>query len=376
MWRHVASNFLTIAILLLVAAAGVVAWGQRQYTGPGPLAEPICFQVRKGANLKSVASDLSGRGAIRSGYILKVGADYQGKAGSIKAGSYLIAPNASMAEIVEAISGTGQSTCGTEVNYRIGVQASEMLVRELDPATNRYVEVAKFDPAEEAAPQAYVDIADDIDVRFRVTLAEGATSWQVVEALKRAEFLDGEIGTVPPEGMLAPDSYEVARGLSRSELLDRMQARQAAVLDALWANRADGLPYASPEEALIMASIVEKETGLPEERPRVASVFINRLKQGMKLQSDPTIIYGLPDYDGDIRRKDILYPHPWNTYVIKGIPPSPIASPGAKAIEAALYPVESKNLFFVSRNDGTHVFSETYAEHSANVVRYQLRRGK
>ncbi|MCB2095696.1 MAG: endolytic transglycosylase MltG [Rhodobacteraceae bacterium] len=375
MWRHVASNFLTIAILLLVAAAGVVAWGQRQYTGPGPLAEPICFQVRKGANLKSVASDLSGRGAIRSGYILKVGADYQGKAGSIKAGSYLIAPNASMAEIVEAISGTGQSTCGTEVNYRIGVQASEMLVRELDPATNRYVEVAKFDPAEEAAPQAYVDIADDIDVRFRVTLAEGATSWQVVEALKRAEFLDGEIGTVPPEGMLAPDSYEVARGLSRSELLDRMQARQAAVLDALWANRADGLPYASPEEALIMASIVEKETGLPEERPRVASVFINRLKQGMKLQTDPTVIYGLTKGQGvlgrGLRQSELRGRTPYNTYVIDGLPPTPIANPGSDSIAAVLNPEVTDFLFFVADGTGGHAFARTLAEHNDNVARWR-----
>ena len=375
MWRHVASNFLTIAILLLAAAAGVVAWGQRQYTGPGPLAEPICFQVRKGANLKSVASDLSGRGAIRSGYILKVGADYQGKAGSIKAGSYLIAPNASMAEIVEAISGTGQSTCGTEVNYRIGVQASEMLVRELDPATNRYVEVAKFDPAEEAAPQAYVDIADDIDVRFRVTLAEGATSWQVVEALKRAEFLDGEIGTVPPEGMLAPDSYEVARGLSRSELLDRMQARQAAVLDALWANRADGLPYASPEEALIMASIVEKETGLPEERPRVASVFINRLKQGMKLQTDPTVIYGLTKGQGvlgrGLRQSELRGRTPYNTYVIDGLPPTPIANPGSDSIAAVLNPEVTDFLFFVADGTGGHAFARTLAEHNDNVARWR-----
>ena len=375
MWRNIASNFLTIAILLLVAAAGVVAWGQRQYTGPGPLAEPICFQVRKGANLKSVASDLSGRGAIRSGYILKVGADYQGKAGSIKAGSYLIAPNASMAEIVEAISGTGQSTCGTEVNYRIGVQASEMLVRELDPATNRYVEVAKFDPAEEAAPQAYVDIADDIDVRFRVTLAEGATSWQVVEALKRAEFLDGEIGTVPPEGMLAPDSYEVARGLSRSELLDRMQARQAAVLDALWANRADGLPYASPEEALIMASIVEKETGLPEERPRVASVFINRLKQGMKLQTDPTVIYGLTKGQGvlgrGLRQSELRGRTPYNTYVIDGLPPTPIANPGSDSIAAVLNPEVTDFLFFVADGTGGHAFARTLAEHNDNVARWR-----
>ncbi|MDH5452246.1 MAG: endolytic transglycosylase MltG, partial [Paracoccaceae bacterium] len=271
MWRHIASNFLTIAILLLVAAAGIVAWGQRQYTGPGPLAEPICFQVKKGSSFRAVADDLSARGAISSAYILKVGADYEGKASSLKAGSYLITPNAPMAEIVEEITKSGQSTCGTEINFRIGVQVADVLVRELDPASNRYVEVAKFVPADEAAPQAYVDVAEDADVRFRITLAEGVTSWQVVEALKRAEFLVGELAEVPPEGSLSPDSYEIQRGAVRVELLAEMQARQAEVLSTLWAGRADGLPYATPEEALIMASIVEKETGVPEERGQVAS---------------------------------------------------------------------------------------------------------
>lgn len=375
MWRHIASNFLTISILLLVAVAGVVAWGQRQYSGPGPLGEPICFQVKKGASLKSVASDLSGRGAIGSSYILKVGADYEGKASSIKAGSFLIAPNASMAEIVDAITKSGQSTCGKEANYRIGVQDAEVLVRELDPATNRYVEVAKFVPAVEAAPQAYVDIAQDIDVRFRVTLAEGVTSWQVVEALKRAEFLDGEINTVPPEGMLAPDSYEVTRGLSRSELLGQMQARQTAILDDLWASRADGLPYVSPEEALIMASIVEKETGLPEERPRVASVFINRLQQGMKLQTDPTVIYGLTKGQGvlgrGLRQSELRGRTPYNTYVIDGLPPTPIANPGSDSIAAALNPEATDFLFFVADGTGGHAFAKTLAEHNDNVAKWR-----
>ncbi len=375
MWRNIVSNFLTLAILLLVVVAGVVAWGQGQYRGPGPLAEAICFKVERGANLRGVAADLAGQGAIGSQYIFRVGADYEDKAGSLKAGSFLITPNASMQEIVDTITRSGQSTCGTEVNYRIGVNASDIVVRELDPATNRYEEVVKFDPAAEAVPQDYLDRAAEGDVRFRVTLAEGVTSWQVVEALKRAEFLDGDAGEVPPEGHLAPDSYEVLRGGARADLLAEMRRRQEAVLADLWASRADGLPYATPEEALIMASIVEKETGIPEERGRVASVFLNRLAQGMKLQTDPTVIYGLTKGQGalgrGLRQSELRGRTPYNTYVIDGLPPTPIANPGRESIAAALDPETTDYLFFVADGTGGHAFATTLAEHNDNVAKWR-----
>ncbi|OYX44363.1 MAG: branched-chain alpha-keto acid dehydrogenase subunit E2 [Rhodobacterales bacterium 32-67-9] len=375
MWRNIASNFLTIAILLLVVAAGLVAWGQRQYAGPGPLAEAICFKVERGANLRGVATDLAERGAIGSGYIFRVGADYEDRSGSLKAGSFLISPHASMQEIVDAITRSGQSTCGTEVNFRIGVNAADMVLRELDPATNRYVEVVKFDPATEAVPQAYIDRAQGLDVRFRITLAEGVTSWQVVEALKRADFLDGEAGEVPPEGRLAPDSYEVVRGGTRADLLAEMGRRQEAVLAELWASRAEGLPYATPEEALTMASIVEKETGVPEERRRVASVFLNRLAQGMKLQTDPTVIYGLTKGQGvlgrGLRQSELRGRTPYNTYVIDGLPPTPIANPGRESIAAALDPETTDYLFFVADGSGGHAFATTLAEHNDNVAKWR-----
>ncbi|MDI3335998.1 endolytic transglycosylase MltG [Defluviimonas aestuarii] len=375
MWRNIASNFLTIAIVLLVAAAALVAWGQQQYKGPGPLAEAICYRVESGANLRGVAADLAGQGAVTSAYIFRVGADYENKAGSLKAGSFLIPPKASMAGIVEALTGSGQSTCGTEVNFRIGVNGADVVVRELDPVTNRYEEVAKFDPAEEAAPDAYVERAEDPAVRFRITLAEGATSWQIVEALKRAEFLSGEPGELPAEGKLAPDSYEVVRGASRAELLAEMQRRQDAVLADLWAERADGLPYDSPEVALIMASIVEKETGVPEERGRVASVFLNRLDQGMKLQTDPTVIYGITKGQGvlgrGLRQSELRGRTPYNTYVIDGLPPTPIANPGRESIAAALNPDDTPFLFFVADGTGGHAFAETLDEHNANVAKWR-----
>lgn len=378
MWRSIASNFLTIAIVLIAGVAGIIAWGKNQYSGPGPLADAICLKVPNGATFRSVAADLADRQAISSAYILKVGAEYEGKTAKLKAGSFLVPEHASMAEIVDAVTRGGQSTCGTEVNYRIGVNGSDLILRELDPATSAYVEVVKFDPAEDAAPEEYTAATGEADVRYRVTLAEGVTSWQVVDALKRADFLSGEAGDVPPEGMLSPDSYEVTKGEPRAELLADMQARQEATLAELWATRAEGLPYATPEEALTMASIVEKETGIADERPLVASVFINRLEQGMKLQTDPTVIYGITKGQGvlgrGLRQSELRGRTPYNTYVIEGLPPTPIANPGRDSIAAALNPASSDYLFFVAKSlvpgDG-HVFAATLAEHNENVARFR-----
>ena len=378
MWRSIASNFLTIAIVLIAGVAGIIAWGKNQYSGPGPLADAICLKVPNGATFRSVAADLADRQAVSSAYILKVGAEYEGKTAKLKAGSFLVPEHASMAEIVDAVTRGGQSTCGTEVNYQIGVNAANLILRELDPVTSAYVEVVKFDPAEGAAPEEYTAATGEADVRYRVTLAEGVTSWQVVDALTRADFLSGEAGDVPPEGMLSPDSYEVTKGEPRAELLADMQARQEATLAELWAARAEGLPYATPEEALTMASIVEKETGIADERPLVASVFINRLEQGMKLQTDPTVIYGITKGQGilgrGLRQSELRGRTPYNTYVIEGLPPTPIANPGRDSIAAALNPATSDYLFFVAKSlvpsDG-HVFAATLAEHNDNVAKFR-----
>ena len=293
MWRSIASNALTLFIVILVVVSGILAWGREQYRGPGPLADAICFRVERGSSLSAVSRALQDQGAITDARIFRIGADYSDKSDDLKFGSYLIPPAASMKDVLAALTAGGQSTCGREVNYRIGVAAAQVILRELDPATNRYVEVAKFDPEVEAAPAAYVDVVNEPDVRFRVTLAEGVTSWQVVEELKRADFLSGEIAEVPAEGALAPDSYEVDKGSARADLIARMTEAQTAILARLWAERATDLPYDTPEEALVMASIVEKETGVADERPQVASVFVNRLEQGMRLQTDPTVIYGI-----------------------------------------------------------------------------------
>lgn len=375
MWKAVASNALTLFIVALVALAGLLAWGRQEYRAPGPLAEAICFEVDKGASLSTVSQKLAEQGAISDPRIFRIAAEYSGRAAALKFGSYLLGPGASMEEVLADLTASGQSTCGREVNFRIGVNGMEVVLRELDPATNRYEEVVKFDPATTAAPAEYVEAREAPDLRWRVTLAEGVTSWQVVESLKRADFLAGEIAAVPAEGSLAPDSYEVEPGHVRADLVTEMAARQAAILTELWAGRAEGLPYASPEEALIMASIVEKETGVPEERRRVASVFLNRLAKGMKLQTDPTVIYGLTNGQGvlgrGLRQSELRKETPYNTYVIEGMPPTPIANPGRLSIEAALNPEETDYLFFVADGTGGHAFAVTLDEHNANVAKWR-----
>ena len=375
MWRAIASNALTLFIVALVVMAGVIALGKQQFTGPGPLAEAICFEVDRGASLSAISRALLERGAVTDARIFRIGAEYSGRNAGLKFGSYLIQPGASMEQVLADLTASGQSTCGREVNFRIGVASAEVVLRELDPATNRYVEVASFDPAVDAAPQAYVDVAEAPDLRWRVTLAEGVTAWQVVDALKRADFLQGTVAEVPAEGSLAPDSYEVERGADRQALLDLMAERQALILADLWAARDEGLPYETPQEALIMASIVEKETGVPEERGRVASVFLNRLAQGMRLQTDPTVIYGITKGEGvlgrGLRQSELRRETPYNTYVIDGMPPGPIANPGRLSIEAALHPDTTQYLFFVADGTGGHAFAETLAAHNENVARWR-----
>ncbi len=375
MWRHIVSNFLSILIVVLIAAFGMVSWAKREYASEGPLANAICYRVERGANLRGVSADLSKAGAISSAYLFRAGADYTGKASQLKFGSYLIEPGASMEQIIGKLTDGGPSTCGAELNLRIGVRANDAVLRELDPQTASFVEVAKWRPAEEDTPSVVAEAEQKGDLRLRVTIAEGVTSWQVVEGLKAIDYLDGSVAAVPPEGSLAPDSYQISRGMARQAVLDEMGKRQAAILEELWAGREDGLPYASPEEALIMASIIEKETGVPTERKQVASVFINRLRQGMKLQTDPTVIYGVTNGEGvldrGLRQSELRRETPYNTYVIDGLPPTPIANPGRASIEAALHPDETQYIFFVADGSGGHAFATTLEEHNRNVAKWR-----
>lgn len=375
MWRNIVSNFLTLAIVLLVAAGGLVAWAKREYVEPGPLAEAMCLRVAPGASLREVSQELSDKDAVSNSYIFRTGAQYENKASALKFGSYLIEPHATMSGIIDQITSGGPSTCGTELVFRIGVNGNEVLLRELDPATGEYQKTAEYDPETEKPPEGFEQKADRPDVRTRVTVVDGVTSWQIVQGLREASFMSGKIAEVPAEGALAPDSYEVNRGADRQALLDLMESRQSTILANAWATRADNLPYDTPEQALTMASIIEKETGVPSERAEVASVFVNRLEKGMKLQTDPTVIYGVTKGQGvlgrGLRQSELRKATPYNTYVINGLPPTPIANPGRAAIEAAVHPDSTDYLFFVADGTGGHAFAKTIAEHNSNVAKWR-----
>lgn len=227
-------------------------------------------------------------------------------------------------------------------------------------------------------------------VRRSVTLVEGWSFAQVRRQLAGAErlqqTLDAELSHakvmtalglegVHPEGRFFPDTYQYTFGMSDRDILLRSYQRMEEVLDEVWQGRADDLPISTPYEALILASIIEKETGVPAERPEIAGVFTRRLRIGMRLQTDPTVIYGMgDDYAGNIRRSDLRQPTPYNTYTIDGLPPTPIAMPGREAIEAAVNPKPGTSLYFVARGDGSHVFSDSLREHNQAVREYQIRR--
>ncbi|MEO1066426.1 MAG: endolytic transglycosylase MltG, partial [Pseudomonadota bacterium] len=269
--------FFSISILGLIAAGAVFYWGLQQYNKPGPLTAAKTVVVPKGAGVNSVAETLERNGVIDSPLVFRAGARIEKKQNAIKAGEYLIEKGASMKEVLATL-------------------------------------------------------VDGKAVLYKVTLPEGRTSLQIVEILRRNDVLTGEIKEVPPEGSLLPDTYSFSRGDTREQIIEQMKAAQSRALDRIWSRRVDGLPINSPEELVTLASIVEKETGKADERPRVAGVFINRLNRGMKLQSDPTIIYGLfggagKPKDRPIYRSDIQKPTAYNSYVIEALPPGPIAHP-------------------------------------------------
>ncbi|KPP87225.1 MAG: YceG family conserved hypothetical protein [Rhodobacteraceae bacterium HLUCCA08] len=377
MWRHIAANALSLLIVVLFLAGGLVVWGSNEYRAEGPLGAPICLQVPRGASMGGVSEDLVSRGAVSSDTLFRIGADYAGKTGDLKAGAFLVPAGASMEQIVDIVTRGGASTCGTEVVYRVGVTRTLVDVRELDPASGDYVQLARFERGEEP-PAEYLQVSEAADTQFLAIVAPGVTSWTVVQELNAIPQLAPNDGTVPPEGALAPADYAFQPGDAAQDILDRMVAAQDRILAAAWDTRAAGLPYETPQEALIMASIVEKETGLAEERGRVASVFVNRLNQGIKLQTDPTVVYGITLGEGNLgrglRQSELRAATAYNTYVIDGLPPTPIANPGRDAIEAALNPDATEFLFFVAATldpaDG-HIFAETYDQHRVNVEAYR-----
>ena len=311
------SAALTLAALVLVVLAASV-W---LFEGPGPAAPHGAATVvvlRQGAGLSEIGSTLRAGGVIRSPAVFMAAAQVTGFARHLKAGEYEFPSHASLADILAKI---------------------------------RRGEI----------------------VRHMITIPEGLTSEEAVDILMNANFLTGA-APVPAEGAILPETYDVRRGEDRGAVLQRMIDARDALLGGLWAQRAPDLPLETPEQAMILASIIEKETGVPDERPRIAAVMINRLRQHIRLQSDPTIIYGLTrgmPLGRGIRQSEITGYTPYNTYLIDGLPPTPICNPGRASIAAALDPAHTDDLYFVADGTGGHAFSATLEAHLKNVARWR-----
>ncbi len=297
-----------------------------------PPVAPYEFTVHPGSGLKSVARQLAADGVFPEGESFWILGRLLGKARSIQAGIYRLDKPLTPLEILDKLS-------------RGDVIYLEMLFVE--------------------------------GTTFRQWLAQLAAEPRVKHTLSGHSEADVRAlvggGPEPLEGWLFPDTYRFAPGASDAELLRRAHATMKKRLEDAWAARDPAVPLATPYEALILASIVEKETGAAAERPLIASVFMNRMKRGMRLQTDPTVIYGMGErYDGNIRKRDLVTDTPWNTYTRDGLPPTPIAMPGSAALRAVMHPAESQYLYFVARGDGTHEFSRTLEEHNRAVAKYQL----
>lgn len=376
MWRHIASNAMTFLIVALFLLVGSITWGVREYSAPGPLAAAICLPVPAGAaNTDALTEVLLEKGAITSAFVYESGARYTEKSGDIKRGQFRIPEAASMEEIVDIVTRGGRNTCGTEVIYRVGINRVVVDVRELDAASNSFVDLISFEAGELEVPPEYAEVRADGEATYRVVIAEGATSWQITNALGQIDILRADVTDIPAEGSLAPRDYDIREGDTVSSVLERMRDIQEEVLTEAWQNRAEGLPLASAEEALILASIIEKETAVAGERRQVASVFVNRLNRGMRLQTDPTVIYGITRGEGvlgrGLRQSELRGETPWNTYVIEGLPPTPIANPGQASIEAALNPDTTEYIFFVADGTGGHAFATNLDDHNSNVARWR-----
>lgn len=309
---------ITALFVLAIAAAGWVVWA---YRGPGPAAkagEVTSVTLPHGAGVGQIANALKSAGLIRSREVFMLAGRLGGGGRRLKAGEYEFRSGASMADIL-------------------------------------------------------ADIEAGRVVRRFVVAPEGWTSDMVADAVRAQPLLVGEVQT-PLEGAILPDGYQYQRGEDRTVVMQRMQAAQQKVLAELWATRAPDLPLKTPQDAVTLASIVEKETGLPAERPRIAGLFENRLRLGMKLESDPTVIYGVSKgrpLGRGISMRELVTATPYNTYRIVGLPPTPIANPGRAALEAVLNPLKSDDLYFVADGSGGHVFASTFATHQANVAKWR-----
>ena len=312
---------LSLFVLLAVLVGALLYVGNQQFDAPGPLPQDKVVSIPHGSGIRDIADVLNREGVIDQPWIFIGGVLVLKAREGLKAGEYQFRAHASLRDVVATI-------------------------------------------------------VDGKVVTHQISIPEGVTSEQIVARLLDDDVLSGNIKEIPREGTLLPDTYNFTRGVTREQMIQRMQAAQQRVVKEVWDRRSPDLPIKTPEQLVILASLVEKETGKPEERSRVAAVFVNRLKQKMRLQSDPTIIYGLVGGKGTlgrpILRSEIDQPTPYNTYLIDGLPPGPISNPGRASLEAAANPARTRELYFVADGTGGHVFAETYDQHQKNVARLRL----
>ena len=374
MFRALASNMLTVLILSFFLFGALGIWGKSQYVADGPLKNAICFEVKSGSNMRKVAKNLISEEAIASEFIFRISMESTGMSRQIKAGSFLVPKNASIAEISKRITESGVSNCGNEIIYRIGVASFKVEVRDTDPVTGKMAKVSEF-VFDDNTDEKLNELISEQSTRFRITLAEGVSSWNVYNALSDIKFLKGELENIPDEGSIAPASYEFTAGITRQALVKKMQKRQAIILEGAWSTRQPNLPITTKDEALILASIIEKETSVEIERSKISSVFVNRLLRDMALQTDASVIYGITKgkkgLGRGLRRSELKKDTPWNTYLNKGLPPSPIGNPGEASIYAALNPDRTNYLYFVADGSGGHAFAENLRDHNINVAQWR-----
>ena len=325
--RFVLGFIVTLLLLTGVVCGGGLYYAMTTWNGPGPSSEIKNIVIARGSGVAGIADQLQAEGVIASELVFKIGARVGGTQGSLKAGEYEFPAQMPMRDVIDKLSRG--------------------------------------------------DVVDR-----KVTIAEGLTSWQIIQIINAAPTMTGTLTDIPKDGTLLPETYAYIRDQNRAAMVGAMQAAMIKTLAELWPARAEGLPFETQEQALTLASIVEKETGIAAERPRIAGVFVNRLRLGMPLQSDPTVIYamtngqvkdgGLGPLGRRLLRADLENTDsPYNTYKYPGLPPGPIANPGRAAIEAVLHPEQNSFIYFVAKGDGGHVFAATLGEHEKNAAQWR-----
>ncbi|SDQ95141.1 endolytic transglycosylase MltG [Pseudovibrio sp. Tun.PSC04-5.I4] len=316
-------NFLlSMAVLGIIIAGAALYWGKGQFDAEGPLSEEKNFIVASGMSLPQIAGKLEDEGVISNSLVFEAGTRLFKNETKVKAGEYAFPARISMKSVMD-------------------------------------------------------DLVSGRAVYHSVTFPEGWSSAQIIKRLNANEILTGEISSIPAEGSLLPETYTFTRGTTRTRIIEQMQKAMTQSIARIWEKRSQGLPIDSPEDLVVLASIVEKETSKLDEHSRVASVFVNRLRKGMPLQSDPTILYGL--FGGDawttdrsaITRSMLKAKNPYNTYQIKALPPGPIGNPSVAALEAVANPARTKDLYFVADGTGGHAFATSYKQHQRNVANWR-----